>query len=158
MSGPSPSPPSTSPSAWPFPSCLSSSRRRGRLCKWNRPGSPLVFLLEAALCVALVLSAYSAVRHRRRTSTDVQEVEEGQEDVKCEKKIFFSSSRVLCILLAPSPHVPFRQGGKGTLDTSLRPGGGVWGRYAPTWFCTERGSNPGPPALSDKLYAKNIIT
>ncbi len=88
MSGPSPSPPSTSPSACPSSSssCLSSSRRRGRLCKWNRPGSPLVFLLEAALCVALVLAAYSAVRHRRRTSTDVQEVEEGQEEVKCKKK------------------------------------------------------------------------
>ncbi len=84
MSGPSSSPASTSPSAWPS-SCLSSSRRRGRLCKWNRPGSPLVFLLEAALCVALVLAAYSAVRHRRRTGTDVQ-AEEGQEDDKCKKK------------------------------------------------------------------------
>ncbi len=37
----------------------------------------------------------------------------------------FLSSQVLGILRAPSPCGPFRGGG--TLDASLRPGGGVWG-------------------------------
>ncbi len=40
--------------------------------------------------------------------------------------------------------VPSR--GEVTLDTSLRPGGGAWGRWAPNLVCPERGSNPGPPA------------
>ncbi len=40
--------------------------------------------------------------------------------------LLFLPSRLLGILPAPSPHGPF-QGGEGTLDISLRPGGEVWG-------------------------------
>ncbi len=47
--------------------------------------------------------------------------------IRIKKTNFFPSSRVLLgILLGPSPHGPFFFGG-GTLDTSLRPEGGVWG-------------------------------
>ncbi len=31
-------------------------------------------------------------------------------------------------------------------DASLRPGGGVWGRWAPNLVCPQRGLNPSPPA------------
>ena len=34
----------------------------------------------------------------------------------------------------------------GTLDASLRPGGGVWGRWAPKLVGRHRDLNPGPPA------------
>ncbi len=49
---------------------------------------------------------------------------------KQEKKgvfLFFLSSRVLSLSACTIPHGPFRRGGGGTLNASLRPGGGVFG-------------------------------
>ncbi len=60
--------------------------------------------------------------------------------------IIYLSSRVLGLLLAPSPHGPLRRG-RGSfrriLATWRR---GIRGDGLQTWFCPERGSNPGPPS------------
>ncbi len=41
----------------------------------------------------------------------------------------------------------------GTLDASLRPGGGVWGRWAPKLVGRHRDLNPGPPACESGVLA-----
>ncbi len=64
-------------------------------------------------------------------------------------EIFFRSSRVLGILLAPSPHGPFFGGGTLTQLCNLEAGHG--GRWAPNLVCPERGLNPGPPPLVKRV-------